>query len=85
MVHTEPPADRQGRGAAESSELKMARGAEGVRNSFWRARCRGTANSPTTRCFHHLSALARNSDYAICPTPSADPACAVRMNKAAPS
>jgi hypothetical protein len=30
-----------------------------------------------------VSALAHNSDYATCPAPSADPVCAVRMNKPA--
>jgi hypothetical protein len=31
-----------------------------------------------------VGALARNFDYAICPAPSAEPACTVRMTKPAP-
>jgi hypothetical protein len=31
--------------------------------------------------FSLVNANAHNADYAICPAPSADPACAVRMNK----
>lgn len=50
--HTQPAADSQGRSAAQSCKGKMARGAEGIRNSLWRARCRRPADGLTTRCLH---------------------------------